>query len=159
MEIRILNPDADLNWRISDELWARIEPLLPPGKPHRFKGHNPAVSPRKALDAIFFVLRTGCQWNALNVTGICHSSSAHRAFQKWVKAGVFAEMWRQGLMEYDDLKGIDWEWLAMDGEMNKAPLGGEKNRAESDGSRQTRGEALGVGRRQRYPLGYRDRRR
>jgi transposase len=111
------------------------------------------------MDAIFFVLRTGCQWNALNATGICHSSSAHRAFQKWVNAGVFAEMWRLGLLEYDDLKGIDWEWLAMDGEMNKAPLGGEKNRAESDGSRQTRGEALGSIRRQRYSLGNRDRRR
>ena len=36
------------------------------------------------MDAIFFVLRTGCQWNALNATGICSSSSAHRRFQEWV---------------------------------------------------------------------------
>lgn len=86
MKMRILNPDADLNWRIPDELWSRIEPLLPPGKPHRFKGHYPAVPSRKAMDAIFFVLRTGCQWNALNVTGLCHSSSAHRAFQAGQKA-------------------------------------------------------------------------
>jgi putative transposase len=32
------------------------------------------------MDAIFFVLRTGCQWNALHETGICSSSSAHRRF-------------------------------------------------------------------------------
>ena len=29
------------------------------------------------------------------------------------------------MLEYDDLKGIDWEWQAMDGAMTKAPLGGE----------------------------------
>ena len=32
----------------------------------------------------------------------------------------------QGLQEYDELKGLDWEWLAMDGAMTKAPLGGER---------------------------------
>lgn len=99
MKVRILNPDADRNWRIPDALWERIEPLLPPGKPHPLGCHNPVTNARRAMDAIFFVLRTGCQWNALNATGICHSSSAHRAFQKWVAAGVFAEMWRRGLLE------------------------------------------------------------
>jgi len=44
-----------------DELWARIEPLLPPGKPHPLGCHNPPVDPRKAMDGIFYVLRTGCQ--------------------------------------------------------------------------------------------------
>ena len=41
------------------------------------------------MDAIFFVLRNGCQWNALNATAICSSSSAHRRFQEWTQAGVF----------------------------------------------------------------------
>jgi transposase len=40
------------------------------------------------MDAIFFVLRTGCQWNALDATGICTSSSAHRRFMEWTEAGV-----------------------------------------------------------------------
>ena len=57
------------------------------------------------MDAIFFVLRTGCQWNALNVTGICSSSSAHRRFQEWVAAEVFAKLWILGLAEYDALEG------------------------------------------------------
>jgi putative transposase len=42
------------------------------------------------------------QWNALKVTGICHLSSAHRSFQEWERAGVFHEIWRQGLLDYDD---------------------------------------------------------
>ena len=32
-------------------------------------------------------------------------------------------MWRAGLLEYDELEGIEWEWQAIDGAMTKAPLG------------------------------------
>src|SRR3972149_4090601 len=78
------------------------------------------------MDAILLVLRTGMQWNALNATGICSSSSAHRRFQEWEQAGVFHEIWRQGLLDYAEVVGIDWAWLAADGAMGKAPLGGVK---------------------------------
>jgi transposase len=126
-------------YRVSDELWSRIEPLLPKRKnTHPFGGGKPRKPDRVCMDAIFFVLRTGCQWNALNATGICASSTAHDRFQEWVEAGVFWQLWCAGLMEYDELKGIDWSWLSGDGAMTKAPLAGEKNRAESHGSGQTR---------------------
>ena len=78
------------------------------------------------MDAIFFVLRTGSPWKALHDTGICSSSSAPRRFQEWTEAGVFLALWEQGLLAYEALQGIDWAWLAMDGAMTKAPLGGEK---------------------------------
>ena len=39
-------------------------------------------------------------------------------------------MWVDGLLEYDEKIGIDWEWQAMDGVMTKAPLGGKKDRAK-----------------------------
>ena len=94
------------------------------------------------MDAIFFVLRTGCQWNALDATGICPSSTAHDRFQRWERAGVFLNLWKAGLMEYDDLEGIDWSWLSMDGAMTKAPLSGEKMRAKPHGSGQRRGQAF-----------------
>jgi putative transposase len=114
----------DDGWRLPDGLWARMEPLLPPRPRHPLGCHNPRVPDRAAMDAIFFVLRTGCQWNALNVTGICSSSSAHRRFLEWTEAGVFQEFWRRGLLAYDQLLGIDGGWLALDGAMGKAPLGG-----------------------------------
>lgn len=65
--------------RIPDELWERIEPLMPPWKRHPLGCHNPRVPDRKPLDAILFVLRIGCQWNDLNATGICSGSSARGA--------------------------------------------------------------------------------
>lgn len=148
-------------WRTPDTLWAGIEPLLPPRKPHPLGCHNPRVDDRRAMDAIFFRLRTGCQWNALSATGLCSSSSAHRRFQEWCAAGVFLELWRRGLTQYEALKGIDWTWLAADGAMTKAPLGGEKHRAESHGSPQagdeaqrahrSQGRARGAGRRRGQP--------
>ena len=39
---------------------------------------------------------------------------------------MFLELWRVGLERYDELQGLDWSWLSMDGAMTKAPLGGGK---------------------------------
>lgn len=140
----------DDGWRISDALWERIEPLLPPRKPHPLGCHNPRVPDRQAMNAILFVLRTGCQWNALNATGLCSSSSAHRRFKEWTAAGVFLAFWRDGLLAYDGLRGVDWSWLALDGAMSKAPVAGsEKNRRQADGPRQARRQAKSVDRRGR----------
>src|ERR671927_750700 len=141
----------DDGWRLPDALWARMEVLLPPRPAHPLGCRNPRVPDRAAMDAIFFVLRTGCQWKALRETTICSSAAAHRRFQEWTRAGVFAAFWREGLLAYDALRGIDWTWLALDGAMGKAPLGGGKNRPQSDGSGQARGEALGADRRPRRP--------
>lgn len=113
------------DWRIPDALWGRLEPLIPPPppppKPHPLGCHRPRVPDRKAMDAIFFVLRTGCPWNALSETSLCSSSVAHSRFQEWSAAGVFEALWAQGLAEYDELVGLDWEWLSMDGAITKAP--------------------------------------
>ena len=125
----------DDGWRMPDELWSKIEPLIPPGKPHPLGCHRSRVPNRSAMDAILFVGRTGCQWNALRQTKICSSSSSHRRFIEWTEAGVFEEFWRLGLKKYDKLKGIDWRWTSMDGAMTKAPLGGEKNRPKPYRSR------------------------
>ena len=131
----------DDGWRIPDKLWEKMEALLPPRKPHPLGCHNPRVPDRSAMDAILFVLRTGCQWNSLDATGICSCSSAYRRFREWTEAGVFEEFWRQGLLHYDKLKGLDWSWTSMDGAMTKAPLGGEKGGPKPHGSRERRHQA------------------
>ena len=124
---------------VSDELWAVLEPLIPEHvNTHRFGGGRPRVPDRRCANGIFYVLRTGCQWKALDKTGLCSGSTAHLRFQEWVDAGVFLQFWEAGLEQYDEVKGIDWEWLSMDGAMTKAPLGGEKNWTKPYGSRQGR---------------------
>src|SRR5215471_4782231 len=129
---RTPNNRTTTGFRISDELWAVLQPLLPVHvNSHRFGGGRPRVPDRVCADAIFFILRTGCQWRALDQTELCAHSTAHDRFQAWVEAGVFLKLWQAGVKQFDELCGIDWDWLAMDGALTKAPLGGEKNRAQS----------------------------
>jgi len=115
-------PDA--KWLLPDPLWESIKPFLPPEKP-KPRGGRPRVAPRRTMDAIFYVLRTGCQWKALP-RSLGSASTAHRYFQRWLAAGVFEKLWRLGLDEYDSLKGIQWKWQALDGAMTKAPLGARR---------------------------------
>jgi putative transposase len=47
---------------LSDAEWARLEPLVPAPKP----GGRPCLHARReVVDAILYVLRTGCQWRLL----------------------------------------------------------------------------------------------
>ena len=92
---------ADDGFRLPDWLWEQMEALLPPRPKHPLGCHRPRVPDRSAMDAIFFVLRTGCQWNALNDTGICSSSSAHRRFQEWAEAGRAVQRCVLGMVRPD----------------------------------------------------------
>lgn len=92
-------PNASQCWRMPNELWVKVKPLLPPGKPHPLGCHRPRVDDREAIDAIFYRLRTGCQWKALDATGICSSSSTHRRFQEWTQAGWTDFDWHAGIGE------------------------------------------------------------
>src|SRR5499433_2356937 len=128
-------------FRVSDELWALLQRLLPKHKnTHRFGGGKPRTPDRQCADAIFYVLRTGCQWSALDATELCPPSPAHDRFQQWVQAGGFLQLWQAGVEQFDELQGLTWRWLSMDGAMTKAPLGGEKNGPQSYRPRQARGQ-------------------
>ena len=114
-------------FRISDELWAVLQPLLPARvKTHRFGGGRPRVPDRTCADAIFSVLGTRCQWQALDQTDLCPHSTAHDRFQEWVQAGVFLKLWQAGPEQFEELQGMDWGWYANDRARTKAPWGGRK---------------------------------
>ena len=145
---------------LSQQEWERIEPLLPRQK-KRPKGGRPPMDDRKAMTAILYVLRTGCQWKALP-RSLGAGSTVHQRFQEWVGAKVFKKMWKAGLLELDEKKGLDWAWQCMDGAMTKAPLGGEKtgknptDRAKSGVKRSLLTEGHGIpdcssGRRSQLP--------
>jgi putative transposase len=112
------------DYRMPDELWELLEPLLPK-YPESSKGGRPRADLRSVADAIFYRLRTGCQWNAIP-RELAPGSTAHQYFQEWLEAGVFDLLWQQALTDYDDLVGLDLRWQCVDGAMTKAPLGGQK---------------------------------
>jgi transposase len=117
------------SWEVSDELWSRVEPLIPArparaGQRHyrrRPGGGRKALEPRQIFAAILYVLRTGCQWKALPKS-FGSATAVHRHFQRWRGVGFFRQLWQAGLAEYDDLEGIAWDWQSIDGTQGKAPL-------------------------------------
>jgi putative transposase len=120
-------------YQIPDALWLQMVRVLPPPKARKKEG-RPRMDDRQAMTAILYVLRTGCQWKALP-RSLGAASTVHDRFQAWREARVFARLWQEGLLLYDKLQGLEWEWQAMDGAMTKAPLGGEKGGQESHRSR------------------------
>lgn len=117
-------------WRdVSDEFWAKVEPLLP--KHSRTpQGGRPPTPHRTIFNGILYVLRTGCQWKMLP-REYGSGSTAHEHFQAWARAGTFAKLWKLCLHEYDDLKGIDWERQAIDSATVPAPVKGGIKRART----------------------------
>jgi len=75
------------------------------------------------MEAILFVLLTGIPWRALP-RRYGEATTAHDQFQDWSEAGVFEELRRRTLLEYDANVGLRWTGQAIDGAMTKAPLGG-----------------------------------
>ena len=108
--------------RVPDELWDEIRLILPSEKPNNTIG-RPAVSFRKVLDGILYVLRTGCQWKMLPKE-YGSGSTCHRRFQEWNRLDVFKKTWVKLLKIYDDLIGINWTWQSLDSISIKSPLEG-----------------------------------
>ncbi len=116
-------------WEVSNVLWERVAPFIPhpkrdPNKTYKRKagaGRKP-LDPRQGFAGILHVLRTGCQWKALPKERFGSPSSIHAYFGQWLFVGSFLDLWKAGLAEYDELKGIEWSWLSIDGSMVKAPL-------------------------------------
>jgi putative transposase len=111
-------------WRVPDELWERLEPVLleryPPARTGR-----PRTDLRRVCDGIIYRLRTGCQWNQLP-REFGDDSTVHRWFQRFVADGAFEALWARLASECEALGDLDWSWQAADGMMGKARMGGEK---------------------------------
>src|SRR3954469_2849659 len=110
---------------LPDELWGRIEPLLPPPQPRRFRfPGRKAVDNRKALTGILFVLKTGLPWEDLPQEMGCGSGmTCWRRLRDWHDAGVLDRLIELLLAELRHADRIDWSRAAIDSSLARA-LGG-----------------------------------
>lgn len=92
-------------FRVADVLWDRIDQVLP-AYPSSPKGGRPKRNLRGIIDAIFYGLRTGCQWKAIPCC-FAPGSTAHQYFQEWVEVSVFDAIWQLALQEYGDMTGLN----------------------------------------------------
>jgi transposase len=113
---------------LPDELWNRIEPLLPPPKPRRFRyPGRKRVDDRKALTGILFVLKTGICWEDLPQELGCGSGmTCWRRLRDWQDAGVWQALHELLLAELNADDRIDWSRAAVDSSSVRALGGGEK---------------------------------
>jgi transposase len=113
---------------LPDELWERIEPLLPKPKPRRFRfpGRKP-INNRKSLTGILFVLKTGIPWEDLPQEMGCGSGmTCWRRLRDWHQAGVWQELHEVLLAELQGADQIDWSRAVVDSAAVRALGGGEK---------------------------------
>jgi len=113
-------------FKVPDELWRVVEKHLPKRRERKGAG-RPRCSDRAALNGIWYVLWTGCQWKAIHKDWFDVSSSViHERFQSWQKAGVFGAMLKEIIRYYQTEREIGWTWQSIDSKSCPAPLGGEE---------------------------------
>jgi len=111
---------------LPDELWKRIEPLLPAEVP-KPKGGRPPIPHRAALTGILFVLKTGTPWEYLPQELGCGSGmTCWRRLRDWQSAGIWKKIWRTLLDELGQADAIDWSTSAIDSCSVRAVFGGRK---------------------------------
>src|SRR5216684_2737092 len=79
---------------VSDALWERLQPLLPPPPQRRFRfpGRKP-LDYRKILTGILFVLKTGIAWDDLPAELGCGcGKTCHHYLRQWHQAGVWQRL-------------------------------------------------------------------
>ena len=77
---------------LTDDEWALLEPLIPPAKPG---GRPRQANKREALNAIFYLLRTGCRWRYLPRDGFPPRSTVYNIFRNFQKDGVWDAIWQR----------------------------------------------------------------
>ena len=85
-----------MRFDLSDEEWAAIEPLLPPGK------HGPArVDDQRVLNGIFYILRTGAPWRDLPER-YGPRTTVYNRYNRWAQRGIWKGIFDALAQECDD---------------------------------------------------------
>ena len=106
---------------LTDEQWAKIEPLLPKLKPGS-KGGRPWADNRQVLEGILWILRTGAPWKDLP-SRYPSPSTCWRRLRLWEDEGIWLDIWRKFLADLDEADLLDWEETFIDGSFAPAKKG------------------------------------
>jgi transposase len=111
---------------LPDDLWAVVEPLIPP-EPPKPKGGRPRISDRAALTGILFVLRSGTPWELLPREMGCGSGmTCWRRLRDWQQAGVWDRLQRVLLGRLGRRNAVDFGRAALDSASVAAKKGARK---------------------------------
>jgi transposase len=111
---------------LSDEQWAKLEPLLPK---ERSRG-RPWADNRRVLEGILWVLKTGARWRDLPQE-YPSASTCWRRLRQWEERDIWLKIWRQFLSELDQQGRLDWSESFLDGSFAPAKKGGSASERPS----------------------------
>jgi len=77
---------------LRDAEWAWLEPLIPPASP---SGRPRKTDMRAAMNAILYLLRTGCPWRYLPRYGFPPRATVYNIFRKFQREGVWEAIWAE----------------------------------------------------------------
>jgi transposase len=140
---------------VPDELWAIVEPLLPPHPPRPHGGRKP-VDDRACFAGILFVLKTGIAPSDLPQEMNCGCGmTCWRRLVAWNKAGVFERLHEQLLARLRAEGLLDTDHTVIDSGSVRAVFGGRRpGRAPRTGPKRARSTTF-----LRTPMGSRWRQR
>ena len=104
--------------RLNDQQWEAIEPHLPA---LNVTG-RPRANDRQTLDAILFVLRSGCRWCDLPPE-LGSATTAWRRLKTWEEQGVWEAIWRSVLDALEARDKLEWAQAFLDGSFVPAKKG------------------------------------
>lgn len=110
---------------LTDALWERIDPLLPPYVPSP-RGGRPPTPDRVALEGILFVLKSGIDWEDLPAPFGCCGMTCWRRLRDWQAAGVWQALHEMLLAELREADQIDFARAIVDSASVRALKGGRK---------------------------------
>ena len=99
---------------VSPNLWAVVEPLIPPAKVRRQGGGRGRVCNRAVFTAIVFVLSSGCAWRHLPASFGVTVPTVHRRFQEWTDLGLWVRLRRAAAEGACGTDEIDWIRAVLD---------------------------------------------
>jgi transposase len=114
---------SDSVWKVRDELWEAVEPLLPSHEPGP-RGGRPRSDDRACFGAIIYVMLTGVAWRHLPREIGVSPATAHRRLKEWERAGVWARLHAEMLRRLNAKGAIDWNTGVVDGSHIRALRGG-----------------------------------
>jgi transposase len=122
-----------LKWRVSDELWERIGPLLAdPQRRFRYPGRS-RYPARACLEGILYVLYTDTPWLQVpyRELGLPSGETCRRRLEEWERRGLLEQAIRVLHEQLAGAEKLDWSRVIIDASLVEAKKGAKRSRARS----------------------------
>jgi transposase len=122
-----------LKWRVSDQMWERLAPILT-DPPRRFRYPGRArYNPRQCLEGILYVLYTDTPWLQVpyRELGLPSGETCRRRLEEWQRRGLFQQAIKLLHAQLADAERLDWSRVIVDASLVEAKRGASRSRARS----------------------------